>query len=89
MLRWLCASLIPGITVRPPRSICFVCGPARAMIVAESPVAVMRSSRIARACTYGCPASLVKIFPLKRTMSGADGWLSAAAGNNESKKTAM
>lgn len=58
--------------MHPPRSICFVCGPASDLIFAESPVAVMRSPRIARACTYGCAASLVKIFPLSRIMSGGN-----------------
>ena len=58
------------MTVRPPRSICFVKEPASLRICAESPTASIRSAWIAIASTNLFP-SAVKIFPLNRTVSGA------------------
>ena len=71
--RCTCASFMPGMTVRPPRSMDFVAGPASDLIFADSPTATMRSPRIATASTYSCEALLVKILPLNKMQIGRRG----------------
>src|SRR6478672_2723296 len=66
---WVCASLKPGTTVRPPRSTFRVAVPTSADTVAASPAAMTRSPRIASACAHGCDGFAVKILPLRRTVS--------------------
>src|SRR5215472_2879927 len=58
------------MTSRPPKSNRFVCGPPSAAISLVLPNATMRSLCIARASTYGCAESLVKILPLSKIISG-------------------
>ena len=50
---WMCPSVRPGITVRPPRSISFAVSPASFFIAAEAPVARILPSAIATACCDG------------------------------------
>ena len=66
----VCASLMPGTTVRPPRSMRRVWSRASAVTDAVSPTAVMRSPAIATAAAHGCAAFAVKTLPLTRIVSG-------------------
>src|SRR5262249_4923184 len=72
--QWWCASLIPGITTRPLKSMRFVCGPANIRTFSVVPMATMRSPRIASASTKGYAETLVKILPFSRIKSGGDCW---------------
>ena len=76
IVRCSCASLIPGMTGWPCRSIRCVASAASARISASLPTARMRSPRIASACACGWVALAVKILPLYRIRSGgaSTGW---------------
>ena len=78
LTRWMCASLKPGRTSRPPRPATRVPGPLRAMAPAASPTKEMRPSRMATASAHGFAASAVQMRPPVSTRS-ADGRDSGAA----------
>jgi hypothetical protein len=66
----MCASLMPGITTRPPRSMTRVREVAIARISSFVPTAAMRSPSIAIASAYGRAGSPVKTLPETNTMDG-------------------
>src|SRR3546814_4005451 len=72
------ASLMPGTTRWPCRSIRCVSGPASARIVASSPTAVMRPSSIASALAEGRAGSPVQTRPLCRIRSVATAGIAAS-----------
>ena len=49
-MAWMWESIRPGMTVRPPRSMTRVAGPASARMSAELPIAAILPSRTASAC---------------------------------------
>ena len=52
-MAWMWESIRPGMTVRPPRSMTRVAGPASARMSAELPIAAIFPSRTASACAGG------------------------------------
>ena len=71
MCAW--ASMNPGTTVRRPRSIRRVAGPADARTSSARPTDTIRPARTASASAAGCPASCVSRTPLWTTRSGTGG----------------
>jgi hypothetical protein len=69
--RCVCASLMPGITTRPPRSTRRVARPASRCTSAVVPTVRMRSPRIATASAHGRAESAVKTLPPVRMSVGA------------------
>ena len=61
----VCASMIPGTTVRPLRSILRVFGPAVASASLSVPTATKRLPRTAKACAAGRESETVMTLPLK------------------------
>src|SRR5262245_17110927 len=63
-------SMRPGMTVRPPRSMMRVAGPAKPRMSAERPTATIVSSRTANASAMVERSSSVTILPLTSAVSG-------------------
>ena len=70
---WSWASLMPGMTTRPPSAISRVARPASRRIAALVPRARTRSPRMATASAHGRAESAVKTLPPVRRRSGAAG----------------
>src|SRR5439155_19133627 len=64
---WACASMKPGTTTRPWRSMRRVRRPAHRSTWVSVPAATKRSSRIAMACAQGRTPAAVKILPPTNT----------------------
>ena len=62
--RWLWQSLMPGMALRPFRSISFVQGAARPRISSLSPVATISLPQTAKALQMLSVSSAVKMLPL-------------------------
>src|SRR5205809_5487061 len=74
-----CASIKPGVTVFPPRSILLVAAVARFSTSELLPTARNLSRRTATASARGSRSFTVRIFPLKRIRSGC----SCSSGKSE------
>jgi hypothetical protein len=66
---WMCPSVSPGITVRPPRSISFARLAGELLHRGEAPVARILPSPIATACCVEKSLSTVRMLPLNRIVS--------------------
>src|SRR3954451_261567 len=84
-MAWICESMRPGMTVRPPRSMTRVPGPEYRVMSADAPVAMILSPRIAIAWVIDDCASSVMILPLIRTVSAG----CAAAGRAPANDSAI
>ena len=65
-----CESMSPGMTVRPPRSMTRVAGPASFRTSSDEPTRSDASIAIASACATVDRASSVTILPFRRMVSG-------------------
>src|SRR5688500_4766925 len=68
-MKWVCASLMPGMTMRRPASMTRVFSPFSPINSFWDPTATMRSPRIAIASAFGCFGSRVVTRPLTISVS--------------------